>query len=113
MSSTKALSIVLGEKRNHLIISLKNEKMELKKEVSDLEKRVQYFMGAQEVAQCRCDRCNTDIYMSTKSDSIRITLNTLQIIGWSNTYVVMLPLMDSLTYYGTCPMCTTEGLQDT
>ena len=110
MSSIQALSVVLGEKRNAHITSLETEKAELEKQVAVLEQRIQNLMGSQDVVNCICDHCKTDIYLSSKSESVQQIMKILGTIGWINTYLVM--SRGSLVYYGRCPRCTTLSIQN-
>jgi hypothetical protein len=110
MSSIQALSVVLGEKRNARIANLETDKAELKKQIGNLEQKMQHLMGCQEVVNCICDHCKTDIYLSAKSEPVQQIMRTLGIIGWNNTYLVM--SRGSLLYYGRCPRCTTESIQN-
>ena len=105
----QALSIVLGEKRNAHITALEAENTELKNTNNDLEQRMQHLMGDQEAANCVCDQCKTDIYLSSKT--FNETMTTLNLIGWYHTYLVT--SNTSVTYYGTCPRCVASLRQNT
>ena len=102
MTSTQALSVVLGEKRNARIDALEEENRTLSKDIRLLEQKLQHFMGVQDVANCICDKCKTEIYLTSKS--FNNTMKSLCLIGWRNTYLVT--SMETVTYYGTCPACT-------
>ena len=97
----QALSIVLGEQRNARIAALETGNALLKDAVCDLERRMQCLMGDMGAARCVCDRCKTDIYLS--SETFNDTMRSLQLIGWNHTYLVTTP--DAVSYYGTCPRC--------